>query len=236
MPSRVEQRIEAHIRVSERLKTTRVVPIDTPPFVTISRQYGCGAVELAELLAEKLTALEGLEAGSWQVYHRQIFDSMTEDVRASEKLLSALDLQTRGAIEELFETLAGQASDLKLLHLLVRTIRGLAALGRCVIVGRGGAVLTQDMPGGIHVRQIAPETWRLEHLIEWFGWDRGHALKTLRAEENRRHGFFQHYLNRDPADPEHYHMILNAAGLSREEQADAVVSLFKSKFLKRDDG
>lgn len=46
------------------------------------------------------------------------------------------------------------------------TIRALAISGRAVIVGRGGVFLTAGMPGGIHLRIVAPVRHRITHMAE----------------------------------------------------------------------
>ena len=55
LPARVEQRIDAQLAVAERLRGhLPAAASGTAPYVTISRQYGCEAMELAELLAPRL--------------------------------------------------------------------------------------------------------------------------------------------------------------------------------------
>lgn len=229
LPARIEQRIEAQLAVSQRMKSTKAESAPPVPFVTISRQYGCGAMELAEELAQRLASEEG--AGEpWPVYSRKIIEDISQEVKLAGRLLDALDVRTRGGLEEFFETLVGQAPpDIKVLRALVHTVRALAIHGRCVLVGRGGAILTQGLPGGIHVRLVAPESWRLQNLISRFGWDEARAHEFLRKEESHHHTFFQKYLGKDPGDPLHYGLLLNASTLSRGEQIAAVVAVFRER-------
>jgi cytidylate kinase len=230
MPLRIEQNLEAHIRVASRLKEQAVTHGNLPvPFVTLSRQFGCEAVAVAELLAKKLDAAEKLESGSWQVYSRKIIEAMSDQQYSYDQLMSALDSKARGAIEEFVETLCGQISDLKLLHKLVQTMRATATLGRCIIVGRGGAIVTRDMPGGIHVRLVASEEFRLKGLVERLGWTEAKAKQELKERDSYRQSFFSKYLHRDSNDPEIYDLVLNAGRLSRDEMAGQIVSLFQAR-------
>jgi hypothetical protein len=112
----------------------------------------------------------------------------------------------------------------------VRTERALALLGHCIIIGRGGVLLTAGLPGGIHVRLVAPEAWRLKNLIAHFGWDEHRARTMLREEEHSRHSFFRKYLGQDESDPLHYDVILNAAQTTLAEQAAAIACLFGARF------
>jgi cytidylate kinase len=230
LPASVERNLETHIRVATRLREAATVSGYGPaPFVTISRQYGCEAIALAEALTQELDKLEGLETGSWQIYGRQIIEAMADQEYSTQQLLDALDTRSRGAIEEFLETIVGQISDLRLLNKLIRAMRAAAHLGRCVLVGRGGALLTRDMPGGIHVRLVAPEEVRLKGLVERFNWSETRAREVLRAEDESRRDFFRKYLHQDANDPVLYDLTLNTSALSRKEIVELIRELFESR-------
>lgn len=225
LPPRVEQRIDTQILLSQRLKSTPAVAAHSAPFITIARQYGCEAMALAEELAAKMPG------GPWPVYNRQIIETMVEETHVSDRLFNALDVRVRSGIEEFFESLLSRSpSDLHMLHHMARTMRALATLGHCFIVGRGAAVLTEGLPGGLHVRLAAPRAWREQNLIQRFGWSKEQTHSVQYEEEHGRHNFFRKYLGQDANNPEHYDLILNAARLSRAEQTGAVFELFKSRF------
>jgi hypothetical protein len=227
--SRLEQRIDTQLSVAERAKLRR--PDGPAPFLTITRQYGCGAFELAELLAPRLAELEHLPRDSWQVYSRQLIEEISSELHLTEKLVQGLDIHSRSGLEEFFDTwLGSMPSDLTLLRHLVRASRAAALVGHCVLVGHGAPVLTRDLAGGIHLRLIAPEQWRLDSLVSKFGWNYDKAREVLREEEGHRQAFFEKYLDRDVSDPEHYDLILNVGRMSREEQVAAVVALFTKRF------
>jgi len=230
LPSRIEQRLDAQLSLAGRIKTTPAASKKVAPFITISRQYGCEAVALAENLIPKLVAIEGLEGEHWEIYGRQILETMAEHEHLSDRLIEALDVHTRGGIEEFFDTLIGKSpSDIRVLKHIVRTERALALIGRCIIIGRGGVLLTAGLPGGIHVRLVAPEAWRLKELVSRFKWDDHKARQFLHEEENGRHTFFQKYLGQDVNDPLHYDLILNTAHLGLEDQAAAITGLFAER-------
>jgi cytidylate kinase len=220
------------LRITQNLKDQNAAAEPKPaPFITISRQYGCAALELAEPLAARLAALEGVPAAEWQVYGRKLVEDMAQKLDLPAPVIDALDRAPRGAMQEFFETLVGHsAPDLQILRQLVRTVRAVAVLGHAVIIGRGGAILTAGLPGGIHVRLIAPETWRQQNLVERFGWEADKARLFLREEELHRRTFFMKYLGQDGSDPEHYDLMLNVARTSREEQQEAIVALFTRRF------
>ncbi|MBU0692781.1 cytidylate kinase-like family protein [bacterium] len=232
LPRRIEESLAAHVRIASGLKRQAEQQGRLPvPFITMSRQFGCEAIVLAEALAQKLDETEKLEQGSWQVYSKQIIEAMADKEYSAAQLMEALDLKARTAIEEFIETIVGRISDLKLLNKLVRTLRATATLGRCIIIGRGGALLTRDMPGGIHIRLVAPEEFRLQGLVTRFQWSMAKAQQVLRQEDNIRLNFFKKYLHSNPNDAQNYDLVLNTERLSRAEQLDQILTLFKARNL-----
>lgn len=230
LPPRIEQNIESQVRVAARLKEQAVTSGPRPvPFITISRQFGCEAVSLATALAAECDTIENLDHGSWQVYSRKLIEQMSDQQFSYDQLMAALDSKARSGIEEFVETLVGQISDLKLLHKLVTTMRATASLGRCIIVGRGGAIVTRDLPGGLHIRLIASEAHRMKGLVGRSGWSEERAREELREQDSSRQSFYRKYLHRDSNDPTLYDLVLNTEWLSQSEQIAQVLTLFQSR-------
>ena len=188
-------------------------------------------MSLAEPLAARLAEIEGVNADAWQIYSRQIVEEMALKLDLPTRVIDALDRTARGGVEEFFSTMMSRtAPDLKILRQLVSTVRAVAVLGHAIIIGRGGAILTAGLPGGIHVRLLAPEAWRLQSLVERFAWDADKARQVMRQEERHRATFFTKYLGQDGNDPAHYDLILNVARTSREEQVETIAAVFRQRF------
>jgi cytidylate kinase len=232
LPLRVEQRIRAQIEGAQRYRQAKEPP-PSLPFATVSRQYGCEAMEFAGALAEVLTRESKLPPAHWQVYNRQIIESISAEAPLATGLLESLDVRARSGLEEFFQTLVGHSPpDIEVLKLLVRVERALAHHGHCILVGRGGAMLTRDLPNGIHVRLVAPEEWRQKSLVTRFGWDAARARQFIREEDENRSAFFRKYLNQDVNDPLHYDLILNVARLDRDEQVESAAAVFRQRFSR----
>jgi cytidylate kinase len=231
LPPRVEQRLRTHIEVAQRRRESKV-PSPSAPFITVSRQYGCEAMEFANGLAEVLNRESKLPPDHWQVYNRQIIEAIGAEAPLATGLLESLDVRARSGLEEFFQTLVGHSPpDIEVLKLLVRVVRALAHHGHCILVGRGGAIITGNLANGLHVRLVAPEEWRLQSLITRFGWDAVRARQIIREEDESRGAFFRKYLNQDANDSSHYDLILNVARLSRDDQVESVAAVFRRRFL-----
>ncbi len=197
-------------------------PEKAPPFITISRQFGCGAYPVAEAIAAKLMARDG-GGRPWAVYDKALVEKIADDHQLSEKLVANLSVKMRTEMEEsALGLLKHFTPELKIYRLTVSTIRTLASLGGVIIVGRGGALLTKDLPGGLHVRLIAPLEWRMEQTMKEMDQNRGAAKDIVTKMDDERAAFLKKYLSADSNDPNNYQLILNMAKLTTEQMVDCV--------------
>jgi cytidylate kinase len=109
------------------------------------------------------------------------------------------------------------------------TILKLARLGRCIIVGRGGNIITAKLKGGVHVRLIAPEDVRLAHLKTHFKMDDKTAAKYLHDHDEGRRRYVKTNFQRDIDDPLLYDAVLNTGLLGFEKTADLLAGMVASK-------
>jgi hypothetical protein len=92
-PSTLEKAILKQVKVWEKAKKI-IEKSEVPrPFITISREYGCGASEVAAALAEELNKHEGTDA--WQAYDKEVLNKIIENHNVSEKLLETIDTRRR---------------------------------------------------------------------------------------------------------------------------------------------
>jgi len=199
-----------------------IPPVKSAPFITISRQFGCGAFPLAEAIAEELMKREA-EKLPWAVYDKALVEKIAEDHQLSEEIVASLGKKLRSEMEEsALGLLKSFTPELKIYRSMAQTLRALAQHGRVIIVGRGGAVLTKDLPGGFHIRLIAPLEWRVERVREIFKMDYQEAKEYTTKMDGEREAFLRRYLNADAGDPFHYHLILNNALMTLEQKVKAV--------------
>lgn len=197
------------------------------PFVTISRQYGCAAYTLAQRLAQRLDR----EFPHWEftVYDRKLLEVIAEREPLTADLVRDLSRRTRGMVSDWLDDLSGKPAEFAVVRHLVRAMCATAALGQTILVGRGGAVITRKLPRGVHVRLIAPLEWRLQRLQR----DPDHAAQAtadaIRRADREREEYVRRYLGADVADPELYHLILNAQLVTQQEQVEAIAALVREK-------
>jgi len=109
-----------------------------------------------------------------------------------------------------------------------RDWRGQASWGRvcaAVALGMAGVLMTRGMPGGVHVRLIAPFDWRVKNLAKNDGLNEAAAYEKVKLLDKDREAFVAKYWPRLPNHDDVFHLTLNASLLTEEQMADCVLPL-----------
>ena len=200
------------------------------PFVTVSRQAGAGAETVAGLLAAKLNAQGPQGAQPWTVFDKNLIDRVLADQDLPQEIAKLVEEDKDTTIKAIVGELLGlHPSMWTIFHHTSDTILKLARLGRCIIVGRGGNIVTAKLKGGIHVRLVAPENVRLAHLAKHFGLDEKSAAKYLREHDEGRRRYVKTNFERDIEDPLLYDAVLNTGLLGFEKTADLLAGMVAAK-------
>mgnify|MGYP000004816707 FL=1 len=148
--------------------------------ITISRQYGCGGRELAEILAKKLNV---------KLYDRQIVhiaaaklginDLSEQDLLDLENTVHPLTLTFMPFHS--FGTRMGESSRGMFLS-EASVVRKLANDGPCVILGRCADYVLEDMPNHFSIFVCANDEYREKRGKEVY---EGKTLKELDAENEK---------------------------------------------------
>jgi len=194
--------------------------------VTISRQAGCGALAVAQKLAEYLQSRSPKDACPWTVFDRNLMDKVLEDHNLPVRLAKFLPEDTISKTQEIM-------ADLFELHPPVETIvrqtaetmLKLAGLGSVILIGRGGNVITAELPHVLHVRLVAPLEKRIEYAhkaYNKFNLTREQARKFCLSEDRGRERYLKKHFDADINDPLLYHMIINTGLVCYDDAAKLI--------------
>ena len=141
----IEARESGWMRIRERLAHPHQVP--SHPSVTISRQYGCEGYSLAQRLK---VLLEEASGQPWNLFDKALVDKVASDEPLSRQLLGHLgdESHAQDVLRAHFGHLTHDDAYAKLVEHLVQ----IATAGCAIIVGRGGAVVCQDLKNCFHFR------------------------------------------------------------------------------------
>ncbi len=207
------------------LRGSRASWIKPPtPFVTISRECCSGGSALAQILAQKLNS-EGHSDQEWGIFGGNVVNQMLATYRLPEQLARFLPEDRVPEFSATIGEIVGRHPNLwELVQLMNRTIRQLAMNGHAILVGRGANFLTSDLPGGTHVRLVAPPDHRARYYAKRFNVPESAAsVHNARCDAARRR-YVQAHFNADVAAPASYDLVINTAHVSLTEAADMVVA------------
>lgn len=187
------------------------------PIITISREMGTGAFQVAKEVARKLKLafIDGaklIELAPHYGLTPQIIE------RIDEKPPSYSTVEDRL-----------QAAYLKTMELIILDC---ARKGSCVIYGRGGQDLLKGIDNVLRLRFVAPFEYRVETVAEREWVDPDLAREYIRKNDQQRGGFIHFYFDRDWKDPLGYDMVFNAESMSQAAMIDSIVAAARDPRLK----
>jgi hypothetical protein len=197
------------------------------PFVTISRQAGAGGRSLANRLAERLNARDPGDV-PWAVWDNELVERVAAEYHLPRSKVAALEETRPSWLEELLGglTVSGNPADeLTVYHRVATTIRALAEIGRVIIVGRGAGFVTADMPGGVHLRLVAPLDRRIEWAARSMGISKAVATDWVKEKDAARDAFYRRHFPKWPLTPENFTATFNVAGTTDERLEESVLAL-----------
>jgi cytidylate kinase len=196
------------------------------PWITVSKQWGSGGVELAQRIGEEM---------GWQVFDREILIAIAENTKMKQTVLSRMDERAIGAFNDYILQLLvpSDPGQLTFLREMVHVVWGLARQGNAVIVGRGANWFLNPQYG-LRVRAIAPLDYRMARIADEAG-DAGQATKKEVLERDAEQAsFIRRVYGKDIADPEGYDLVLNMQGMEFETAVEVVKAALRKKLRAAD--
>ena len=208
--SDVEARVGAHVRAWEEIKPLGSKQrLETYPFVSISREYGCEALPLSQQLVETLNE-RFRPSIPWISFDRELLDKVTRRTDVRRTLLDTLDERRRDKMSKLFDNIIVHDSpDTVAVRDLAEIIRALAVHGHSVLVGRGSSLVTQDLKNGLHIRLVAPRSWRIHTIASNRDLSFHEAEKLVSQGEKERRHYLESLFVIDPKHPFPHDLVID---------------------------
>jgi len=204
----IENRLSALIEVSRRARIAGDAQESGiyRPAITISREFGCEAYPTAEKL--KLL-LEEKSGEPWALVDRSLIDEVAKHHDLATDILHNLGQRPRW-LDDMLSTLSPRwHNERDHFQLLAQQIVAVASGGNVIIVGIGGAIVTQSMKNCIHFRIFASQEYKTSSVAARTGVSRAEALEMIEKRQHAREKFIRDFLNRDINNIHFFHLLFN---------------------------
>lgn len=196
--------------------------------VSIGRQFGCGAHEIAVKLSEKLGV---------PYYDKEIIKRAAKESGFDENLFSFYDEKpTRsflyGISTEGLNTVSNTGITLedKIFQYQFDTIKSVAEEGSCIIVGRCADYILKDMPGLFTVFLHADDEFRRNRVVQVYGVSEKDAGREIRITDKKRARFHNFYCDDKWGDVGSYDLAIDVSSLGIDGTVDLIASYVNIKF------
>lgn len=197
--------------------------------ITIEREYGSGAAQIAEKLASRL---------GWKLWDQQLTQEIARLAHCRQSEVAQREERRDPLYQRLLKSFAmgsyegyrGGApvamldSD-SIFKLSQRVVEQAAAAGNCVILGRGAQHFLQSRRDTLRFFLYAPTSDKVRRLVSE-GHQQAHAEALVDTVDRERAAFIKNYFHADWPNRAVYHAMLNTA-TGEEAVVEAMLSFLK---------
>lgn len=171
------------------------------PVICISREVGCGGVNIARLLAAELDKQTIYK--KWKVLSKEILEESARELNMEpNKLKNYLKEGDRSLFDDILTSFNEKRfkSDRKISKTLIDLIFSFANDGHCIIVGRAGHIIARDIEKSLFIRLIAPHDWRVKQIMEKNNLNMRGAIDFIAKTEKDRQNLVKHIADENKID------------------------------------
>ena len=202
------------------------------PFLTISRQAGTEAHSLGRFVLMRLAEYDDLDLKTgWDLFDQKLcaLIAQNKSLEADYDTLVNEGYRADGLQRMVYEMLIGTSQQYKIQKKIEEVIHLLARLGKVVIIGRGGFHLTRGMPGGIHVRLVAPLAHRVLDVMAHDKIPEDQARQKIKKADEERANFLKRQYGCDPDDATQFDFVCNVARVPVPEIVETIADLVRRR-------
>jgi cytidylate kinase len=180
--------------------------------ITIEREYGCGAAEIAKQLASRL---------GWKLWDRELTEEIARVAKVDTAAVCKCDERMDGAFQRLVKVFwrgsYERSTNLdfehsfdadRMVEIGEEVMREIASRGNCVIVGRGAPYHLRERRDAFHVFMYAPRAEKLRR-IQKQGKSLREAEDLVETVDRERIEFVKHYFGADWPTRSLYNIMIN---------------------------
>jgi cytidylate kinase len=197
--------------------------------LTIEREYGCGAANIAAQLAEHL---------GWKLWDHLLTEEIARIAKVDHSAVCRCDERMDSRMHRLAKAfwrgsyersspLGTQIFDTdRMMSMMQDIMDGIGREGNAVVVGRGGPYFLRENACAFHVFLYAPRAEKIRRTLA-DGHTAEEAEELVDSVDRERIAYIKHYFNADWPTRSLYHLMLNTA-VGNEAVVQTVLSTMRT--------
>lgn len=199
--------------------------------ITISRGYGSGGKQIAQMLAKELDI---------PCYDREIMKLASDESGINESLFAKNDEKVRRRFMGLLSKHDYEikilspdnkhfTSEENLFNYQAYVIREIAKKGPCVFIGRAADFVLKDFPNVVRVNIEAPFDVCVRKIMEMYSVSEKEAANRIVKTDNERDEYYRYHTGRERIDPLNYDISINSHRVGWENSVRLIRSYCEMK-------
>jgi cytidylate kinase len=202
--------------------------------ITISRLYGSGGSEVAELVSKEL---------GWSLLDNAVIDAVAARLGVSREEVAAREERVPSLVQRLAEALSlgsqdwlaplaekRSPTDEQLVEVTHRIVEEAIARGPLVLVGRGAQEMLAQRGDALHVFCYAPRGALIARSMQRDRLDEQAASRLVDETNARREQWIKKHWNRSWREHSQYHLSVNTDWLGIVGAADLICFAARKRF------
>jgi cytidylate kinase len=209
-------------------------PENDGPIITISRQTGCDARQVAENVVDNLNRKYGIKKWKWidkDIIYK-IAEELNTDALRVENFYSGIELSN---VSEMIMAFSGNfVSDLRVKKAIKDVVLTMCKEGFLVLVGRGGVSIARDITDALHIRLVAPFYWRVENVMKKKNIDIEAAEEFVVDTDEKRYNLILTFLDKKPLNIDYlFDATINRNSFTINETAELITLMYDKKINRQ---
>lgn len=204
------------------------------PVITIARQTGCDARQIAEMVVDNLN--RKYHTNKWKWIDKDIIYKVAEELNTDpgriENFYKGIELSD---VSEMIMAFSGNfVSDMRVKKAIKDVVLSMCKEGHIVFVGRGSVAIARDIKNALHIRLVAPFYWRVENVMKKKEMDIETAEEYVIDNDEKRFNLIQSFLDKKSLLMDYlFDATINRSSFTISEIADFIAAMYDKKVAKR---
>ncbi|MCX6270796.1 MAG: cytidylate kinase-like family protein [Bacteroidetes bacterium] len=220
--------------MEERLQQKGYLPVigRHGPVITISREAGCSANQIAGLVLQQIKSTHhDKDKHGWRIINKEIVQLAAKELEVTpDKIQYVFKAEEKKLLDEMLAALSSRyyKSDTVIRKTIMKVIKSIIDDGFVIMVGRGGVAFTKGRVNAVNVMLHAPLEWRVDNICRKYGTEKKKAGEMVKITDHERKLLIEHFYG-SKTDYTIYDAVFNASTLSAEQIAGTIFALVWEK-------